>query len=450
MPPESDEFEEIVKRGVDPSNFCEKPSDLYKPEIHYAPGYFAREKGSGRIQMVHSSPEELLTAKELHPKHLTEQGIESYIDDKARNIVYNLATGGVATFGVYDRRNANTQGKISSQDELRESLISLVEDRDTEFPKIRPMELVSMQEFLFDQNFPDMYKYRSIVFTEDTKFGLIISVQDPFLIQTQEIKDMAIDEEYIKKYPNDMNFLVPVLMQAAKKAYKSFDSLKIADCIEFEGGGFRMKDFLNQKYSVSVSYKRTPQLGLAGRILGFPLCSQVKPNGKPQIYEMVFPPTVIADNRQIFLLSKAIMLDPEQKAYTSDLWYRIISREESKKLMGEYPSFGTLEFSVNCGVKMEDLEVEFTPIPGTEPNGFRNLSPIEDLTGSGSRMKYLGISKGGGGYTAGKVELNLQPIDVKIETTSFNHQSVSVRDIVCLVNPESSPNAPEYGALHRV
>lgn len=425
-------------------------SEPYRREINYQPTFFLRqqeeEEENGKLKLIVNGPEEMVGAPELAPTHLAAQGIESGIDAQAGNAIFVLPEGRVR-IGFYDRAKADEANALAkSKDDPTFGLADLVNGTDTLLPKL---ELLPTQPFvsnLLGSSFPPMFNFRSVSFQGDTKYGVVVAVDEAIMGQPATFENLLLDPDFIKSHPAEMNFLFPLIVKAAQEKGLALDDLILSGSIDVSSALQYLYALNRRQYETRVSYRRTPQLVVAARLNGVPVGLSVSDAGhRKEFAEVGFPGREV-DGLYVATVSRGFVHNAANPADSieGDLLYERISREESVGLSEENQQFGLLEVQVMKGYSVDGFVIEFRKVKKDAPlllpagRGADDSSTYAYAQGGGLK----GLTSGGG-FTAGHSTVG-ELRSAKVETVPFAFERVLLRDAFCLVHGEPAVNASRY------
>ncbi len=441
--PNGNELMEIVERAFGGLSSVSGPDGLFRGDIVYQPAFLLKEpaKPGGQRVFGRAAPQELWTPEKLNPAHLQEQGIESILDPSTGNVVYSLSAGQVR-IGFYDRRKLLGMDQSQwTKDYSEESLRQLVQGIDPQCPRIPVIDFQPLVDVLLGKSFPGMFNYRSVVFPEDMVYGLFIDADKSIAGEAVTVKDVEIKPDFVEKYPQTMNYLIPLILEAAKKHSLEFADLELSDSVAIQHQfGYLMYKMIKSKYSLKVSYTTEPGIAAFGRLNGIPLLlSAQRANGEMLCVEM-FKPALDMGSSYLITFPHGILHNAEDKdkSLIGDITYRIIPRDESVQAKQDNINFGLLEVGLVLGVKVSGFEARFekeeTPqiMPHLEEHGNR------EVKGYGAQTLGMGRE-----YTAGHSTVKFSR-RATIETSAFHFSRMLLHDVLCLVNREMSERPMPY------
>ncbi len=415
---------------------------VYRVDILYQPSFFFSPVDNSGVNLRATTPKELETAPELNPTHLSpDQSVESRIDGTTRNVVYHLP-GGDVRIGFYNRNDVEKANAASSHD-LGE-LLHLIDGTDTYCPKLDIIERQDTSATLLGENFPQMFGLRSVVFQEDTRYGVVVAVDRSLVGGPEEFTRVLLDKEFITQHPHDMNYLFPLIIESAKQEGLDVDhNLLLSDSIQ-QGDKLTYILAVNDRYSATVSYRRTPVISVVGRLNAIPICLSAKVKDRHFVAAEISYGGMEIGDCHLTLLKQATIQDPEHpdQSYSGDIWYKLISRTESAGLAKGDPSFGLFEIQVAKCYQIDDFQIEFNLVEKAKelPLSFeRGFKDELVLTRSLGAFEPKGIR-----YTAGLSEVRALR-QTTINTTSIGFERVLLRDAFCLVHREQGDMPPDYG-----
>ena len=430
---DSEELIGTFRRNMKGDSGAEGPN-IYRGDVSYLPSWFFRENSQKRgLSFVATNPDELWTAAELNPSHLAEQGVKSRIDKSTQNVVYFIS-GNQIRVGFYDR--AQLEGvkqpemTVEQFKQYKQSLAYLVDGTDSQAPRIPVMEIRPLVETFLGKNFPNMFNYRSIVFSGDrsTTYGIFVDVDRNLVGDSSEITNALLTPEFVKEHPLDMNYLFPVLLDAAKEKSLGFSDLDISHSISLEKNVLYFMEQLKGNYSATVSYKKTPQISVVARLNGIPTSISLDDGRAWEIGQGAMD----IGNSYIAIISRGIFQNAKnpQDSLEGPIIYTPISREESVEHHKADENFGLLELVVMRGCKLSDVNVLFEKT--SEPARFNAMEDIGSLLKGGLK-----------GYTAGHSTIS-ETRKAHIETYPFGFEQVILKDMLCLVHKEAADKLKAY------
>ena len=309
---------------------------------------------------------------------------------------------------------------------------------DKNLPKIKLLNRQVNLDTIEGSNFPSMFSYRSVLFSnkQDTTFGLVVTCDDLALGQGYSLKSENITKSYALNHPMEMNLLLRLIVQAAND--QNIDPEKLQFLSAFKPSD--SIDFLSKMgYEVVASFTAEPQLSVAARLNGMPLFSL---HDDDNIYELMQGGIKGSHYgmENVLAIYLAMMKDMNsEEGEIADLVYSPVSREKSV-LMDKASTemgipFGTIDIHVLRTFNVTGAEIIFRGMDNVYFHD-ENLSRVfdaYDINVSATERRDRSH------YTAGKAKLgNVRTARIRTEEAYFG--GVLVHDILCLVHEESGSN----------
>ncbi len=287
-------------------------------------------------------------------------------------------------------------------------------------------------------NFPPMFNYKSAVFEGSTKYGVIIAVDSALIGKAEEVHDVVLDNAFVVSHPTEMTYLIGNILEAAKAQGLEFDNLLLSDSIE--GVSNRLGYFIalnSGKYETIVGYKVKPELFVTARINGLPLgMSLESSNNRSRITEAGFGGADLGE-MHVALVNRGYVNNQADatSSLEGELFYEVISHDESTAEAESNQDFGLLEVQVMAAFRISDFKIQFKKVTEVPHSNF----------GQSGEEQMRTLSYGGGykGYTAGRSGIaDLRKATVRTETVALGR--VLLRDVFCLVHKEQTADAAPY------